>query len=57
MKKYSVKVYHFIERFQDEYLVFAMTKAQALIRALTRISTETDFNSEDFEILEIKEVK
>lgn len=53
MKKYLVKVYHPVERFQDEYTVYATTKAHAL----SILSLETDYTENDFEVLEIKEVE
>lgn len=53
MKQYLVKVYHPVERFQDEYTVYATTKAHAL----SILSLETDYSDNDFEILEIREVK
>lgn len=53
MKKYSVKVYHPVERFQDEYTVYATTKAHAL----SILSLETDYTENDFEVLEIKEIE
>ena len=56
MKKYKVRVYNFIERFHDEYTVFARTSAAAAYKALERIFIETEYDSEDFEVLEVEEV-
>ena len=57
MKEYKVRVYNFIERFHDEYTVIARTPAAAAYRALERIFIETDYDSEDFEVLEVEEVE
>lgn len=57
MKKYKVRVYNFIESFYDEYTVFATTKIEAEFAALARIYIETDYDPEDFEVLEIEEVE
>lgn len=57
MKEYKVRVYNFIERFHDEYTVFATTKTEAEFKALERIYIETDYDPEDFEVLEIEEVE
>ena len=57
MKEYKVRVYNFIERFHDEYTVFATTKTQAEFKALERIFIETDYDPEDFEVLEVEEVE
>ena len=56
MKKYRVRVYNFMEKFHDEYTVFARTSAAAAYKALERIFIETDYDDEDFEIVEVKEV-
>lgn len=57
MKKYRVRVYNFMEKFHDEYTVFARTSAAAAYKALERIFIETDYDDEDFEIVEVEEVK
>ena len=57
MKQYKVRVYNFIERFHDEYTVFAINKEKAKIKTMERIFIETDYDDEDFEILEVEEVK
>ena len=57
MKEYKVRVYNFIERFHDEYIVIARTPAAAAHKALERIFIETDYDSEEFEVLEIEEIK
>ena len=56
MKTFKVRVYNFIERFLDEYTVTARTSAAAAYKALERIFIETDYDSEDFEVLEVEEV-
>ena len=56
MKKYRVRVYNFMEKFHDEYTVFARTSAAAAYKALERIFIETDYDDEDFEIVEVEEV-
>ena len=56
MKRYKVRVYNYIERFHDEYTVIARTSAAAAYKALERIFIETDYDSEDFEVLEVKEI-
>lgn len=57
MKTFKVRVYNYIERFHDEYTVIARTSAAAAYKALERIFIETDYDSEDFEVLEVEEVK
>ena len=57
MKTYKVKVYNFIEGFHDEYTVRTRTPAAAAYKALERIFIETDYESDEFEVLEIVEVK
>ena len=57
MKTFKVRVYNFIERFHDEYTVIARTPAAAAYKSLERIFIETDYDSEDFEVLEVEEVK
>ena len=54
--RYKVRVYNFIERFHDEYTVIAITKTQAKFKTLERIFIETDYDPEDFEVLEIEEI-
>ena len=54
MKEYKVRVYNFIERFHDEYTVIARTPVAAAYRALERIFIETDYDPEDFEVLEVE---
>ena len=56
VKKYKVRVYNFIERFHDEYEVFALSAEKAKIRTMERIFIETDYDDEEFEILEVKEI-
>ena len=56
MKTFKVRVYNYIERFHDEYTVIARTSAAAAYKALERIFIETDYDSEDFEVLEVEEV-
>lgn len=56
MRTYKVRVYNFIERFHDEYTVSARTSAAAAYKALERIFIETDYDSEDFEVLEVERV-
>ena len=56
VKKYRVRVYNFIERFHDEYEVFARGAGLAADRALERIFIETDYDVDDFEVLEVKEI-
>ena len=57
MKTFKVRVYNFIERFHDEYTVIERTPAAAAYIALERIFIETVYDSEDFEVLEVEEVK
>lgn len=57
MKEYKVRVYNFIERFHDEYTVFAINKEKAKIQTMERIFIETDYDPEDFEVLEVEEVE
>ena len=57
MKTFKVRVYNFIERFHDEYTVTARTSTTAEYQALERIFIETDYDSEDFEVLEVEEVE
>ena len=57
MRTFKVRVYNFIERFHDEYTVFAINKEKAKIKTMERIFIETDYDDEDFEILEVEEVK
>ena len=57
MKTFKVRVYNYIERFHDEYTVIARTPAAAAYKALERIFIETDYDSEDFEVLEVEEVE
>ena len=57
MKEYRVRVYNFIEKFHDEYTVFATSKAQAKSKTMERIFIETDYETDEFEVLEIEEVK
>ena len=57
MKTFKVRVYNYIERFHDEYTVIARTSAAAAYKALERIFIETDYDSEDFEVLEVEEVE
>ena len=56
MKTFKVRVYNYIERFHDEYTVIARTSAAAAYKALERIFIETDYDDEEFEILEVKEI-
>ena len=57
MRTFKVRVYNFIERFHDEYTVTARTSAAATFKALERIFIETDYDPEDFEVLEVEEVE
>ena len=57
MKTYKVRVYNYIERFHDEYTVIARTASAAAYKALERIFIETDYDSEDFEVLGVEEVE
>ena len=57
MKTFKVRVYNYIERFHDEYTVIARTPAAAAYKALERIFIETDYDSEDFEVLGVEEVE
>jgi hypothetical protein len=57
MKTFKVRVYNYIERFHDEYTVIARTSAAAAYKALERIFIETDYDSEDFEVLGVEEVE
>ena len=56
MKQYKVRVYNFIEKFHDEYTVFAINKEKAKIKTMERIFIETDYDDEDFEVLEVIEI-
>ena len=57
MKTFKVRVYNYIERFHDEYTVTARTSSAAAYKALERIFIETDYDSEDFEVLGVEEVE
>lgn len=56
MKEYKVSVYNYIDKFHDEYTVFATTKRQAIAEVQRRIFIETDYGIEDYDILEVKEI-
>lgn len=53
---YKVRVYNFIERFHDEYTVFATTEKEARAKVMERIFIETDYDTDEFEILEVTEI-
>ena len=57
MKEYKVSVYNYIDRIHDEYTVIAMTKDEAVRKALERIFIETDYDDEEFEVLFVEEIK
>lgn len=57
MKEYKVSVYNYIDRFHDEYTVFATTKRQAIAEVQRRIFIETDYGIEDYDILKVEEVE
>ena len=57
MKEYKVSVYNYIDRFHDEYRVYATNPQTAIKMAKQRIFIETDYDSEDFEVLGVEEVE
>lgn len=57
MKEYKVSVYNYIDRFHDEYTIFAITKRQAIAEVQRRIFIETDYGIEDYDILKVEEVE
>jgi hypothetical protein len=56
MKEYKVSVYNYIDRFHDEYRVYATNPQTAIKMAKQRIFIETDYDVEDFEILKVERV-
>ena len=56
MREYKVSLYNYIDRFHDEYRVYATNLQTAIKMAKQRIFIETDYDVEDFEILKVERV-
>jgi hypothetical protein len=57
MTKYEVRVYNTTDKFHDTYTVLAVTRNQAIAETKRRLFIETDYDVEEFEILEVEEVE
>ena len=57
MTKYEARVYNTTDKFHDTYTVMAITRNQAIKELKRRLFIETDYDVEEFIILEIEEVE
>jgi hypothetical protein len=57
MTKYEVRVYNTTDKFHDIYTVLAVTRNQAIAETKRRLFIETDYDVEEFAILEVEEVE
>lgn len=57
MKEYKVRVYNTTDKFHDTYTILATTRKQAIAETKRRLFIETDYDIEEFEILEVEEVE